>query len=160
MITYSLVTLTWRLVVAILLGSILGIERTAAGKMAGLRTYALVSLGASLFIVIAEQVSIQYLNLTNFDPLRMAGQIPLGIGFLGAGLVILKESKLTGLTTAAGLWLAAGVGMACGFGLFGLATVAALLSLLVFLLGFIERPFQEHLSNHLTVENDEEKKSL
>ncbi|MEK7091780.1 MAG: MgtC/SapB family protein [Patescibacteria group bacterium] len=156
MITYSLATLTWRLVVALLLGSILGIERTAAGKMAGLRTYALVSLGAALFIVVAETISTQYLNLTTFDPLRMAAQIPLGIGFLGAGLVIFRESKLTGLTTAAGLWLAAGVGMACGFGLFGLAIVAALLSLLVFLLGFIERPFQKHLNQTFVTEDHDD----
>lgn len=153
MITYSLAVITWRLVAALLLGLVLGIERTTAGKMAGLRTYALVSLGAALFIVVAEIISTQYLSLTTFDPLRMAAQIPLGIGFLGAGLVIFRGSKLTGLTTAAGLWLAAGVGMACGFGLFGLAAVATLLSLLVFLLGFIEHPFQKRLNQTLTVED-------
>lgn len=153
MITYSLAVITGRLVIAILLGAVLGIERTTAGKGAGLRTYALVSLGSALFIVTAEVVSSQYLNLAPFDPLRMALQIPVGIGFLGAGLVILRGTKLTGLTTAAGLWLAAGVGMACGFGLFSLAAVAALLSLLVFLLGFIERPFQKQLNQTLTVED-------
>lgn len=148
--------ITWRLVAAILLGGLLGIERMTARKMAGVRTYALVSLGSALFILAAELISRQYLGVAPFDPLRMAMQIPVGIGFLGAGLVIFKGSKLTGLTTAAGLWLSAGVGLACGFGLTDLALIATLLALLVFLLGFIEHPVQRRFDHQREEDNDDE----
>ncbi len=134
----ELVTANWeivlKLVFALVLGGALGIERSLAGKTAGMRTYALVSLGSALFIVIADLVSRQYLALgiRTFDPLRVASQVIVGIGFLGTGLIIFKDQKVSGLTTAAGLWVAAGLGMAVGYGFYTLALLVAVLTLLIF----------------------------
>jgi putative Mg2+ transporter-C (MgtC) family protein len=115
------------------------LQRSLVGKMAGMRTYALVSLGSSLFVVVSQLVSGQFAGVTNFDPLRVASQVVVGIGFLGAGLIVKKENNLSGLTTAAGLWVSAGIGMACGFGLYFVALVATILILLVFtVLWYIE----------------------
>jgi putative Mg2+ transporter-C (MgtC) family protein len=131
-----------KLSVAMLLGVILGIERTVAHKTAGMRTYGLVSMGAALFVIISEIVSQRYFDFNSFDPLRMASQVIVGIGFLGAGLIIFQEAgqKVSGLTTAAGLWVSAGIGIASGFGLYSLAVFAVVLSLFIFtILWFIER---------------------
>ena len=98
-------------------------------------------MGAALFIIISQIVSQYYLSIgvTNFDMLRVAAQIIVGIGFLGAGLIILKGSQITGLTTASGLWVSAGIGMAVGFGLFAVALIATLLTLFIFvILWFVE----------------------
>ncbi|KKT58440.1 MAG: hypothetical protein UW53_C0034G0007 [Candidatus Giovannonibacteria bacterium GW2011_GWA1_44_25] len=133
-----------RLLVAMILGVLLGIERAVAGKTAGVRTYALVSIGAALFVIVSVIVSGWYLGEMSFDPLRVASQIVVGIGFLGAGLIVFKESHLSGLTTAAGLWVAAGIGMASGFGLFLLAIVATLITLFVFtVMWFVEERYIE-----------------
>lgn len=129
---------------ALLLSGLMGVERTMAGKMAGLRTYSLVGLGASLFIVVSISVASSFYNLEafSFDPLRVAAQVVLGVGFLGGGLIIFHESGLHGLTTAAGLWVAAGVGMACGFGLYFPAFLATFFSIFIFnILWLIEERF-------------------
>lgn len=125
-----------RLTAAAVLGALLGLERTLAGKNAGVRTYALVSLGSALFVIVSELVVIRYFNelRVTLDPLRIASQIVVGIGFLGAGLIIFRESKISGLTTAAGLWVAAGIGVATGFGFVALAIFATILTFLVFTL--------------------------
>lgn len=139
-----------RLVVAVVLGASLGVERSLAGKTAGMRTYALVSLGAAMFVAVSQVVTSQYasIGMRNFDPLRVASQIVVGIGFLGAGLIIFKNQKLRGLTTAAGLWVAAGIGMASGFGLYFIAIAGALLTLLVFTgLWYLEEFVERHLSH-------------
>ncbi|MCP6720306.1 MAG: MgtC/SapB family protein [Patescibacteria group bacterium] len=129
-----------RLVAAMVLGGALGLERWLAGKMAGVRTYALISVGSALFVIVSIVVSEQFVGITVFDPLRVASQIVVGIGFIGAGLIIFKESKVRGLTTAAGLWVAAGIGMATGFGLYSIAVFTTLLTLFIFtVLWFIEK---------------------
>ncbi|OIO32603.1 MAG: hypothetical protein COZ49_03300 [Candidatus Yonathbacteria bacterium CG_4_10_14_3_um_filter_47_65] len=120
------------LVLAAVLGMVLGAERIIAGKTAGMRTYGLVSMGAALFVVISSMVSRDYIGSSALDPLRVASQIVVGIGFLGAGLIIFKDSRVSGLTTAAGLWVAAGIGMAAGFELYIIAVFATVLTLLVF----------------------------
>lgn len=122
-----------RLIIAVALGMMLGIERIYAGKVAGMRTYALVSMAAALFVIIVEVMTRTplYLHLA-VDPLRMAAAIVSGIGFLGAGLIIFKDDHIANLTTAAGLWVAAGIGMAVGFGLYVPAVTATLLTLFVF----------------------------
>lgn len=126
------------LLTAVFLGAILGAERNLAGKMAGMRTYSLVSLGSALFVNISRSVIAQAGEAgLAYDPLRLAAQIITGIGFIGAGLVIFRGTKLTGITTAAGLWVSAGVGMACGFGLYTLAIFAVGLSLIIFTLFWI-----------------------
>lgn len=124
--------ITVRLISAMLLGSLLGIERLFAGKTAGMRTYALVSMGSAVFVLVQLTVSEWYVERTSFDPLRMASQIVVGVGFLGAGLIIFKDRMVRGLTTAAGLWLAAGIGMSVGFGLYHIAILTTLLTLFVF----------------------------
>jgi len=142
----STIDILTRLVVALLLGGLVGIERTLAGKTAGMRTYALVAMGSALFVLISQIVSAEFVNLTNFDPLRMASQILVGIGFIGAGLVFHnnKDMKTSGLTSAAGLWVAAGVGMVCGFHLYSLALITALLTLLIFtILWYVEKGFKK-----------------
>lgn len=121
-----------RLFVAMILGVVIGTERTVAHKIAGMRTYGLVSMGAALFVITSVIMSQQYLGTTSFDPLRMASQIIVGIGFLGAGMIIFKESTVSGLTTAAGLWVAGGIGIAAGFGLYTIAIFATILTLFIF----------------------------
>ncbi len=123
-----------RLIVAIGLGAALGVERSLAKKTAGMRTYALVSMGSALFVIIAELAGKIYLanGAGSLDPLRIASQVIVGIGFLGAGLIIFKDDRLRGLTTAAGLWVAAGIGMAAGLGFHILAIVVTIFTLLIF----------------------------
>lgn len=120
------------LLLAAFLGAFMGLERVFAHKTAGIRTYALVSMGSALFIVVSSVVTATYLGATPFDPLRIAAGIVTGIGFLGAGTIIFKNSHLEGLTTAAGLWVAAGVGIASGFGLYAIAIFATVVTLFVF----------------------------
>jgi len=119
------------LLIALLLGSLLGFERTLAHKTAGTRTYALASMGACLFILISRLV-IPTIEGLAFDPLRMAAAVVMGIGFLCGGVIVFKDSTLQGLTTAAGLWVAAGIGLAVGYGLNELALAATLATLIVF----------------------------
>ena len=123
-----------RILIAIGFGTIIGLERTLAGKIAGMRTYAMVALGSSLFILISEIILSTVSNPSLANPLLIASAIITGIGFIGAGLVILQNDKIIGLTTAAGLWVSAGVGIASGFGLFTLAIIATIASLFIFTL--------------------------
>jgi putative Mg2+ transporter-C (MgtC) family protein len=128
-----------KLVLAMVLGMILGIERLYAHKTASMRTYALVSMGSALFIILSTSVLAAQGN-TTADPLRVAAQIIAAAGFFGAGIVFFKDdNKITGMTTAAGLWVSAGIGMACGFGMFGIAIASTVLTLFIFtVLWFIE----------------------
>lgn len=141
--------LTWfpffELLIALLLGSLIGLERSLVGKTAGMRTFGLVSMGSALFILIARFV-IPTMETTNFDPMRMAASVVIGVGFLGGGVIILKNAHLSGLTTAAGLWVSAGIGMAVGYGLISLAVFATIATLVVFtLFWFLEyKVFKVH----------------
>ena len=121
-----------KLFLAVVLGMLVGTERVAAGKSAGSRTFALVSLGACLFVIIGVTENAKYLGIVNFDPMRIAAATVLGIGFLGGGLIYLQGKSLQGLTTAAGVWVAAGIGMACGFGFYSVAIFTSALTLFVF----------------------------
>ena len=122
-----------KLLLAVFLGLLIGLERLFAHKEAGMKTHALVSMGAALFVIISEMLAIKYGTLGSFDPSRMASQIIVGIGFLGAGSIILEGSRLKGLTTASGFWVTAGIGMAAGFGFFDLAIITTLFVLLILL---------------------------
>ncbi|MBI2099746.1 MAG: MgtC/SapB family protein [Candidatus Vogelbacteria bacterium] len=154
----EMLELLLRLLVAVVLGASLGVERSLAGKTAGMRTYALVSLGAAMFVAISQAVTSQYMQIgmRNFDPLRVASQIVVGIGFLGAGLIIFKSHKLRGLTTAAGLWVAAGIGMASGYGLYFLAIGGALFTLLIFTVLW---QLEQVLERHVLPEEPKERKT-
>jgi putative Mg2+ transporter-C (MgtC) family protein len=151
-----------RLVLAMLLGCLIGSERLFSGKTAGMRTYALVSLGSAVYVIVSLLVTNEYLYVANFDPMRMASQVIVGVGFLGAGLIIFKDSKISGLTTAAGLWIAAGIGVSVGYGLFEVAILASFLTLFIFIvLGLAKRKLQHMPSfhfpdEHQTTDEDDE----
>ncbi len=120
-----------RLVLALFLGALLGIERVHAGKMAGLRTFALVTMGSALFVIISEQIVFRYTG-QRINPLRVAASLISGIGFLGAGMILFQKDHIANLTTAAGIWVSAGIGMAVGFGLYMESIVATLLVVFTF----------------------------
>lgn len=120
--------LVTRLVIAALLGGLLGYERERRGKEAGLRTHMLVSVGAALFVFIPQQA-----GLSNADLSRVIQGIVTGIGFVGTGAIlkVSEERRIEGLTTAAGIWLTAAVGIAAGMGREASAVGGALLALIV-----------------------------
>lgn len=133
-----------RLGVATVLGMLIGAERLFVHKEAGMKTHALVALGSAVFIVISEMIAVKYIDVGGFDPSRMASQVIVGIGFLGAGSIMLQGAHLKGLTTAGGLWVTAGIGIAVGFGFFSLAIISTVIVLMIFLLMiFIERPIKK-----------------
>ena len=141
-----------QLFIAAILGGLLGLERALAGKTAGLRTFALVSMGSALFIIISEIIGGKYLGIAAFDPIRVASQIIVGIGFLGAGLIIFKESKISGLTTAAGLWVSAGIGTSVGYKLYSIALFVTILTLFIFtILWFVESKIKKEVN--IDIEN-------
>jgi putative Mg2+ transporter-C (MgtC) family protein len=117
------IDLTVRLIVALLLGAIIGWERELQRMPAGFRTHALVSLGAAIFTVVSAYAFTGPLS----DPTRIAAQIVSGVGFLGGGAILHYGGTVRGLTTAASLWAVAAVGMAAGAGLFVVAAVSAVL---------------------------------
>lgn len=125
-------TYIMQLLIATLLGVLVGAERSRAGKNAGLRTYGLVSLGACLFVLVATAVIPETVGVTGADVMRVVAGVVTGIGFLGAGAIIMRGDTLTGLTTAAGLWVSAGIGVAVALELYALATATAILTLLIF----------------------------
>ena len=121
-----------QLVLAAVLGALLGLEREYRRKEAGLRTYSLVSLGSAFFTIISyESLKLFGSQVVDFDPTRIIGQIVLGVGFLGAGLIIFRGVHVEGLTTAAGLWVAAAIGAAIGTKLYFFALFATFLSILI-----------------------------
>jgi putative Mg2+ transporter-C (MgtC) family protein len=125
------VALMWRLFLAGALGAMLGIERSIAGKHAGMRTYALVSMGSALFVMVGVLASYQLSLFSGINPLQIAANVVLGVGFLGTGLAVFRGEHPVELTTAAGLWVAAGLGMTIGFGFEWLAFFAAVLAVLI-----------------------------
>ncbi len=122
-------TIEWnfilRLLIAGLLGGLIGFEREYRAKEAGLRTHFLVALGSALFMLIS-----QYAFTGRFDAARVAAQVVSGIGFIGAGVIIFQRNVVRGVTTAAGLWVAAAIGLACGSGMYVVAVAATLLALI------------------------------
>lgn len=120
-----------QLALACLLGGMVGLEREYSKKTAGLKTYILVSLGATVFAIISQSAYDMFLGDTSFDPSRMASQVIVGIGFLGAGAIIKRGDEIHGVTTAAGIWIAAAIGLAVGTGLYFLAIATALIALIV-----------------------------
>ncbi len=120
-----------QLILATLFGMVLGIERVLAGRTAGPRTYGLVSLGACLLTILSAK-SIMVYNTTSADPYPMVGAIITGVGFIGAGLIIFHGSRLSGLTTAAGIWVSAAIGITVGYGFYLVSFFATFLVLFVF----------------------------
>ena len=125
--------LLWRLGLALLLSTVIGVEREVRQKNAGMRTHALVGTGAALFMLVSTYGFADVLQnkLIVLDPSRVAAQVVSGIGFIGGGLIFVQRSNVRGLTTAAGVWATAGVGLAAGGDLPILAVGATLAYLLV-----------------------------
>ena len=129
------VQIAGKLALAAFLGALIGFERWYRAKPAGIRTHALVALGSALFTV---------LSVTGFggfaDPSRIASQVVVGVGFIGAGIIFLRGTSVQGLTTAAGVWVSAAIGMAVGLGFYQVGVYAAALVLsIVFLIGIFEQ---------------------
>ncbi len=114
---------TLRLVAAMLLGGVVGLEREYRSKDAGFRTHFLVALGAALFTLISQYGFTDGVK----DTSRVAAQVVSGIGFLGAGLIVFQKNTVRGLTTAAGLWVTAAIGMACGVGMYAVGLIVTVL---------------------------------
>lgn len=136
-------TIMLRLGLSLLLGSIVGTERGVKNRPAGLRTYSLVCLGSALIMLTNQYITEQY---GVGDPTRMASQVISGIGFLGAGTILVTDrNKVSGLTTAAGLWTVASIGLAVGAGFYMGAIVGAVLLFTV--MGYFLR-FKERLGQY------------
>ena len=121
-----------RLLVAGILGAIIGLDREYRAKEAGYRTHFLVSLGSAL-IMIVSQYGFQEIiteNSVTLDPSRVAAQVVSGIGFIGAGTIILQKQIVRGLTTAAGIWATAGIGLAVGAGMYAIGIATTVLTLI------------------------------
>lgn len=127
----------FKLCLSLILGSIVGFERKRKGQTAGVRTFALISMGATLAMLLSIYVPQEYMGLKNGDPGRIAAQVITGIGFLGAGAIIQMKGSVRGLTTAAGIWMVAAIGMSVGVGLYVLSIVAT--ALILFILVQLER---------------------
>lgn len=146
-----------RLSVSLLLGMAIGTERVWAHKTAGMRTYALVSMGSALFVIVSSEMVKYYTGFTGLNPLMITAQIVVGVGFIGSGLIFSKESKSIGLTTATGLCVAAGIGMAAGFGLYNIAVVSTILTLFIFIvLWFIEEQLKKtkYFKENTSIDNN------
>src|SRR5262245_48009409 len=132
-------TIALKLILAAVLGGIIGIEREIRDKPAGLRTNILICVGSTLFMSISTKVA----EMLGGDPTRIAAQIISGIGFLGAGAVLHSHGFVLGLTTAATIWVVAGVGMALGSGMYLVAVFTPGMSLVtLYFLSFIEDKIQ------------------
>jgi putative Mg2+ transporter-C (MgtC) family protein len=131
-----------RLVLTVILGGLIGVERQLHKRTAGLRTHILVALGSCLIMLTSIYVFDIYKGIANVDPARIAAGVITGIGFLGAGTIIREKEGVKGLTTAASLWVVAGIGLACGCGFKRAAIYTATLSLIVlFFLRYAEKIF-------------------
>ena len=124
-----------RIVVAGLLGGLIGLEREYRAKEAGCRTHFLVALGSAIFMVLSQYgfmdllTKFHELNI-RLDPSRIASQVVTGIGFIGAGTIIFQKHVVRGLTTAAGLWVTSAIGMTCGSGMYLMAAAGTVLVLM------------------------------
>jgi len=136
---WDILIIVAKLILAIILGGIIGMERETLGKPAGSRTYALVALGSALYTILAIQ---------GFNQAAMAGQIIVGIGFIGAGMIIFHKQHVEGLTTASALWATAAIGMAIGIGWYAVAVIT---SIFIFLLLFIVRKIENSKSRKNTL---------
>ena len=121
----TMIDITIRLLVALLLGGAIGLEREYRAKDAGFRTHFLVALGSCLFCVVSQFG----FGVDLKDSSRVAAQVVSGIGFIGAGTIIFQKNVVRGLTTAAGLWVTAAIGLACGTGMYLAAMATTLLVL-------------------------------
>ena len=140
---FNTVTVVIRIILAALAGALVGLEREFHGRAAGMRTHMMVALGAALAAMIG-MYTVAELGIDS-DPLRVGAQVISGVGFLGAGTILLRGggSRITGLTTAAGLWTAASIGLAVGIGFY----VGAFMTVIAVMLTFTLITSLEHFMN-------------
>ncbi len=147
-----------RLVLAGIFGAIIGFERTSKRKEAGLRTHFLVAVGSALIMMVSKYAFADVLHGKGIalDPSRIAAQVVSGVGFLGAGMIMVQRQSIRGLTTAAGLWATSGIGLAVGAGMYWVSfstTVLVLLCLEFLHIGFKAlSPKYIRVTIHLTAE--------
>lgn len=122
-----------RLILSVVLGGFIGLERQLHRRVAGLRTHILVSLGSCLIMLTSLYLFDIYKDKVGLDPARIAAGVITGIGFLGAGTIIREREGIKGLTTAASLWVVAGIGLAVGCGFHRAAIFTTLLALITLL---------------------------
>ncbi|EBP3058387.1 MgtC/SapB family protein [Salmonella enterica] len=136
-----------RIALAGLLGGLIGIERQLRAKEAGLRTHVLVGIGSAMFMIVSKYgfADIIRENHVDLDPSRIAAQVVSGMGFLGAGTIIIQKQIVKGLTTAAGMWVTAAIGLVIGSGLYEIGIYGAFLTLIVL---EVFRQFSNRLLNH------------
>lgn len=120
----------FQILLAFLLGSLVGLEREYIGKEAGIRTFSLVCIGSMLFTTLSREGFLD-INGGIVDPSKVASGIVMGIGFLASGIIIFRGAQIEGLTTAAGLWIVAAIGMAIGCRLYYLATISTLFAFII-----------------------------
>lgn len=155
-----------RIIIAVLCGAFVGIERTNRGKEAGIRTHTIVALASCLMMIISQygfsdffgKFATQNVDL-RLDPSRIAAQIVSGIGFLGAGTIFIHKNVVTGLTTAAGIWAIAGVGMAVGCGMYFIGISCTLVIIVVQMILHKSSKFtsnQPETKMSFVIENSEE----
>jgi putative Mg2+ transporter-C (MgtC) family protein len=123
-----------RLIAALGLGAVIGMEREARGKPAGLRTHMLVSMAACLFIIVSQQLASMPFGAEEakrVDPLRLIEAVTAGVAFLAAGVIFTSGGEVRNITTGASMWLAGAIGLACGSGQMPLAAMAALIVVVV-----------------------------
>lgn len=146
-----------RLLLAAVLGGIIGLERETVNKSAGFRTHTLVSVGSSLITIVSISMFLDFSNQTDMDPARLPAQVVSGIGFLGAGAILRSGVNVKGLTTAATLWVVAGIGLAVGSGAYlaALVTTVIVYISLVYLYKFENTVAQKKRLQYLNVEMDD-----
>lgn len=138
------ITIIFRMLLAILIGGIIGTERDMKNRAAGMRTHMLVCMGAAIVMMTNEYIYMLY-NQPNIDMTRMAAQVVSGIGFIGAGTILVtRDNRIKGLTTAAGLWAAAALGLAIGIGFYEIAIIGSILIIAVVTL---MKPFKDFVLN-------------
>jgi putative Mg2+ transporter-C (MgtC) family protein len=141
------------IILAVLLGAMIGLEREISGKAAGLRTNLLICLGASVFTIISREMAAGIDGTVT----RIAAQIVTGVGFLGAGAIIQDRRGVHGLTTAATIWLVASIGMACGAQFYKLAIVSSLIAIGTLIgLGKLSKSLDKHLKKSKPQSNQDE----
>lgn len=152
-----------RLCIALILGGVIGYERQAQSKAAGLRTHTLVCVGACLCMIISINIAMDYYFMygyANSDPERIAAQVVSGVGFLGAGTILAnqKERNVQGLTTAASLWAVAAIGLVVGAGYMWIAVAATVMIFIVLrvfvrLDAFMQNHYRKQYTVHLFMKN-------
>ena len=129
------------IILAVVFGAAIGLEREVSGKAAGLRTNVLICLGAAVFTIISRQMGADSHGALT----RIAAGVVTGVGFLGAGAIIQDRGGVHGLTTAATIWLVASIGMACGAGFYKLAVISTFIAVVVLVgLAQLEKPLERY----------------